>query len=164
MFPLIYVHGHIQCKFKVYLQSKSQCFFSLNLTVQSLPLDGCFHISLLTEESFSVLFLNVSLKRVPTSMICYITTSLESIMVQYAAQTSVKLKLEASSTYTVNFQYSRGNLLQTVKLLKSALFSFLTGMGRCILIRFIVGKSYQKQIIIQSRVFVYVVKQVCSGR
>lgn len=49
---------------------------------QSLTLEDSFHIHLMG-ESVSVLILNVILRRIPTSMMCDITTSLESTVVQY---------------------------------------------------------------------------------
>lgn len=50
--------------------------------VQSLTLVDSFHIHLL-KESVSVLTLNLILRCIPTSMMCDITTSSESIVVQY---------------------------------------------------------------------------------
>ena len=46
--------------------------------VQSLTLEGCFHIQLLKVESFSVLTGNQILRGGPTRMIYDITTSLEA--------------------------------------------------------------------------------------
>ena len=46
--------------------------------VQSLTLEGCFHIHLLKMESFSVFIENPILKGGPMSMICDVTKSLEA--------------------------------------------------------------------------------------
>jgi len=46
--------------------------------VQSLTLEGCFHIRLLEVESFSVLIENLILRGGPMSTICDIPTSLEA--------------------------------------------------------------------------------------
>lgn len=43
-----------------------------------------FHLHLLNEESFSVLTVNLSLRRVPMSMTLDIITNLKPIVVQYA--------------------------------------------------------------------------------
>ena len=46
--------------------------------VQSLKLEGCFHIHLLKVESFSELIENLIVRGGPTGMICDITNSLEA--------------------------------------------------------------------------------------
>ena len=46
--------------------------------VQSLTLEGCFHIHLLKVERFTVITENQILRGVPTIMICDITNSLEA--------------------------------------------------------------------------------------
>ena len=78
----------------------------LMMYVQSLTLEGCFHIHLPNEERLSQLVLNMSLRRVPSSMICDITTTLEPIVIQYATYSSVIWKHLASSTYTLEMKHA----------------------------------------------------------
>ena len=71
--------------------------------MQSLTLEGCFHIQLLKMEIFSVLIENLIFRGGLTSRICDIKVSLEANLVlifnlrQYSTYTSVMCKLEAFS-------------------------------------------------------------------
>ena len=73
--------------------------------VQSLTLEGCFHIYLLKVESFSVLIENPILRGRPMSMICDITTSLEANLGP-KFKLSVMWKLEGSSAQTLRTDFS----------------------------------------------------------
>ena len=70
-----------------------------------MTLKGFLHVKPLKEESFSVLTLNLSLRRGPSSRICDITVNSEPVVVQYAAHTSVMWKPEASSAQTLRMDF-----------------------------------------------------------
>lgn len=62
--------------------------------------------AVLKVESFSVLSENLSIRGVPTSMTCDITTSLEANQGPIGNFPSVMCKFEASSTYTLRMDFS----------------------------------------------------------
>ena len=70
--------------------------------------------------------LNLSLRWVHMSMIFDITTSLKSVVVQYATYTNVKCKLEASSAHTQSGLLSEAGVIlySAVKLLKLEIFAY----------------------------------------
>lgn len=53
-----------------------------------------------------MLALNLSLRRVPTSVVCDISASLEPIVVQYVTCTSVMWNLKTSSAQTLRADFS----------------------------------------------------------
>lgn len=85
-------------------------FGCLSFTVQSLTLEGCFHIHLLKVESFFVLIGTVSI-------VCDITANLESNVVQYVSSTCVMWKLETSSAQTLSGLVCNRYIFEMEKLL-----------------------------------------------
>ena len=85
--------------------------------VESLKLEGYFHIHLLKVEGFFVAIQILILKGGPSSIICDITTGLAPIMVKYSTKTSMRWKLPATVNidWQLTLQWHRRHVVSITK-------------------------------------------------
>ncbi len=125
------------------------------MSVQSLTLQGCFHVHLLKVESFSALIEKPILMGGPTRFV----TSLmvwKPILDQYSTWKSVMWKLEASGEQTLRMDFKvKGNTccpaVQLIFIDSGFLMKEVISKVLMRLLIFFVERTYQIPIIIQSR-------------